>query len=50
MRVACQSGKLKGRDWIGDLRADGEDAVEMTPKEVGCWDVCWIHLAQDVDQ
>lgn len=43
-------GGTKGKRLVWDLRADGEVAVKMTPKEVGCWDACWIHLVQDMDQ
>jgi hypothetical protein len=27
-----------------------EDAIKMNPKQTGCKDVDWIHLAQDRDQ
>jgi hypothetical protein len=52
LRNACSVsvGETKGKRLICGSTRRWEDAVKMTPKEVGCCNVYWIHLAQDMDQ
>jgi hypothetical protein len=53
MHTNFQSGNLKGRDHLVGPRhkqKDNEDDITMGLEEVGCNDLDWIHLAQDMDQ
>jgi len=43
-------GKPEGQRPRGRPRLRWEDNVKMNLKEVGCWDVDWIELAQDRDR
>ena len=43
-----QLGKLEGKRTLGRPRRRWEDNI-MNLKEVGCWGMDWIELAQDRD-
>jgi len=42
-------GKPEGRRPLGRPRRRWEDNIEMDHQEVGCGDMDWIGLAQDID-
>jgi hypothetical protein len=43
-------GKLEGRRLLGRPRRRWEDNIKMDLREIGSWDVDWIHWAQDRDR
>ena len=43
-------GKPEGKRPLGRPRRKWEDKIKTDLKEVGCWDVDWIDLAQDRDK
>jgi hypothetical protein len=40
-------GKPKGKRPLERTRCRWEDVIKMDLREIGCWGVEWIHLAQD---
>jgi hypothetical protein len=42
-------GRLDGRKLLGKPRRRWEDNIKMDPREIGFWDVDWIHLTRDRD-
>jgi hypothetical protein len=43
-------GKSEGKRLLGRPVRIFEDKIKMKTKEIGCEDVGWIHLAQDIFQ
>jgi len=43
-------GKPEGNGSLGRPRRRWEDNIKMDLQEVGCEDVDWIHVAQDMDR
>jgi hypothetical protein len=43
-------GRPEGRRPLGRPRRGWEDNNKMDLREIGFWDVDWIHLAQDMDR
>jgi hypothetical protein len=43
-------GNLGGKRPLGRPRRRWEDNIEMDFQEVGCGDMDWIELAQDIDR
>jgi hypothetical protein len=43
-------GKPEGRRPLGRPRRRWEDNIKMYLREIGFWDVDWIHWAQDRDR
>jgi hypothetical protein len=43
-------GSPEGRRPLGRPRRRWEDNIKMYLREIGFWDVDWIHLAQDRDR
>jgi hypothetical protein len=42
-------GKPEGKKPLGSPRRRWEDNIKMDLREVGCWGMAWIDLAQDRD-
>jgi hypothetical protein len=42
-------GKPEGKKPLGRPRRRWEENIKMELQEVGCWDMDWIELAQDID-
>jgi hypothetical protein len=43
-------GRPEGRRPLGRPRRRWEDNIKMDLREIGFWDVYWIHWAQDRDR
>jgi hypothetical protein len=52
VRGACNIlvGRFEERRPLGRLRRRWEDNIKMDLREIGFWDVDWIHWAQDRDR
>jgi hypothetical protein len=43
-------GNLRERDHLGDPDVDGRINIKVHLQEVGCGDMDWFELAQDIDK